>query len=56
VGVAGYYSARRDLQLGPAVFGEFGLPEIQGVDDNGNPAGSDRGKAITGQLMMRYFW
>jgi hypothetical protein len=56
VGVAGYYSARNDLQVGPAVFGEFGLPEIQGIDANGNPAGSDRGKAISGQLMMRYFW
>jgi hypothetical protein len=51
-----YYWARPDLQVGPIVFGEFGLPEIRGVDNDGNPARSERGKAVSVQLMMRYIW
>jgi hypothetical protein len=54
--LGGYYAARSDLQLGPVIFGEFGLPEHQGLDANGNPASSERGKAVSAQLVMRYFW
>jgi len=54
--LAAYYAARPDLQVGPAVAGEFGLPAIQGVDANGNPQGSDKGTATSAQLVMRYFW
>jgi hypothetical protein len=56
VAVGGYYSARPDLQLGPVLFGEFGLPEIHGFDNAGNVLGSDRGTAFAGQLMMQYIW
>ncbi len=51
-----YYSARPNLQLGPIVFGEFGLPEVRGFDANGIETSSERPKAISGQLMMTYFW
>jgi hypothetical protein len=44
------------LQLGLVIFGEFGLPEQQGLDASGNPASSERGKAVSTQLVMRYFW
>jgi hypothetical protein len=54
--VAAYYSARLDLQVGPVIAGEFGFPELRGIDANGNPQGSDKGKATSGQLMMRYYW
>jgi hypothetical protein len=51
-----YYAGRPDLQVGPIVAVEFGLPAIQGIDANGNPLGSDKGTATSGQLVMRYFW
>jgi hypothetical protein len=51
-----YYSARPNLQLGPIVFGEFGLPEVRGFDVNGGLTSSVRPKAVSGQLMMTYFW
>jgi hypothetical protein len=56
LGLGAYYSARADLQLGVAVVGEFGLPEVRGFDVNGNPTSSDRGKAVAATFMMRYFW
>jgi hypothetical protein len=56
IAVGGYYTARSDLQLGPVLFGEFGLPEIHGFDSAGNVAGSDRGTAFAAQLMMQYIW
>jgi hypothetical protein len=53
---APYYSGRADLQLGPVVTAEFGLPTLEGVGSNGDVRRSERGKAFAGQLMMRYFW
>jgi hypothetical protein len=54
--LGGYYSARYDLQVGPVISGEFGLPEVFGFDADGNLAASQRGKAIAGQLKMQYIW
>ena len=51
-----YYSARKDLQLGPVLAGEFGLPPVQGIDANGARVGSETGTAWSGQGMMQYFW
>jgi hypothetical protein len=51
-----YYSGRPDLQIGPVIAGEFGLPPLSGIDANGNPEPGQRGDAITGQIMMRYIW
>jgi len=56
IAVGAYYSARADLQLGPVLAGEFGLPPVQGFDANGSPAASNRGTAFSAQLMMQYFW
>ena len=56
VGIGAYYTARLDLQLGLNVSGEFGLPEIPGIDADGNLAASKRGNAISGQFVMRYYW
>jgi hypothetical protein len=54
--LGGYYSARPDLQLGAAIVGEFGLPDIPGFDVNGTPVSSERGEAVSGLVVMRYFW
>lgn len=54
--VAAYYAARQDLQVGPVIAGELGLPVLQGIDANGDSKASDQRRAIWGQLMMRYFW
>jgi hypothetical protein len=51
-----YYSAHPNLQVGPIFFGEFGLPEVRGFDVNGVQTSSERPKAVSGQLMMTYFW
>jgi len=51
-----YYSARPNLQLGPVFFGEFHLPDVQGIDLAGNPSSSNGGSAFAGQLMMTYYW
>lgn len=56
IALGGYYAGRPDLQLGPVVFGEFGLPHLNGIDADGNPLGSANGTALSFQLMMRYFW
>lgn len=56
VAAGGYYAARPDLQVGPILFGEFGLPALTGIDANGNDAGSANGTALSFQLLMRYFW
>ena len=56
VALAAYYAGRPDLQVGPVVASEFGLPELQGVALNGDVKHSDRATAIAGQLMMRYYW
>jgi len=56
VGVGVYYVAQHDLELGLNGAGEFGLPPITGIDADGNPVDSKRGKALTGQFVLRYFW
>jgi hypothetical protein len=56
IAVSGYYAGRSDLQLGPVVFGEFGLPHLTGFDSDGNAVGSADGTAISFQILMRYFW
>jgi hypothetical protein len=56
VAVSAYYAGRPDLQLGPVLFGEFGLPHLTGIDADGNAVGSANGTAVSFQLVMRYFW
>jgi hypothetical protein len=56
IALGAYYSGRPDLQVGPVIAGEFGLPPLNGINANGNLEPSQRQDAITGQLMMRYTW
>ena len=51
-----YYSGRTNLQLGPVFFGEFHLPDVQGIDLAGNPSSSNGGSAFAGEVMMTYYW
>ena len=52
----GAYYSRPNLQLGPVFFGEFHLPDVQGIDLNGNPSSSNGGSAFAGEVMMAYYW